>query len=516
MKVSLWAEIRRLYEIEKLSRRAIVKHLHCSRRTVNKALAMPQPPTQTRKPRSSILAPYRVQIDALIAKYPHLSAVRVLEEISKGSEGYRGGITVVRDYLRQIRPARGRIYQEVHYQPGEAMQVDWGDCGRLEIGQTSRRVSVFVAVLCYSRLCYIEFSLSQRKPEFYRAIVNALGFYGGSPRKIIFDNLKAAVVNGSGRHACLHPEFLAVCGHFCMQAVACERRDPESKGVAEATVRYVKHNALQGRIEELAGWEDYQKFASYWRDEVANVRIHHTTKERPRDRFEKERDLLRPLPAVPFDTDEVVSVVVNSHARVKFDGNRYSVPPEVARKTALLRASPTQVRILYQGREIACHARCYERGQLILDTAHHLQALKMRTRIRAHQLEDSFDALGEEAQKFHLQLRRRPVKTAVHLRRLLKLVRLYGRREVVAAIARANEYQTYDAAYVETILLQERRRRELPSPTEVRPERKELIEEIDLDEPDPAVYDRLCDDQEAPGDQEEQEKPERDQEKQDE
>ena len=168
MKVSLWAEIRRLYEIEKLSRRAIVKHLHCSRRTVNKALAMPQPPTQTRKPRSSILAPYRVQIDALIAKYPHLSAVRVLEEISKGSEGYRGGITVVRDYLRQIRPARGRIYQEVHYQPGEAMQVDWGDCGRLEIGQTSRRVSVFVAVLCYSRLCYIEFSLSQRKADFYR------------------------------------------------------------------------------------------------------------------------------------------------------------------------------------------------------------------------------------------------------------------------------------------------------------------------------------------------------------
>jgi hypothetical protein len=278
----------------------------------------------------------------------------------------------------------------------------------------------------------------------------------------------------------------------------------------EAGVRYVKRNALQGRAEELTCWEDYLKLASYWRDKVANVRIHHTTKERPADRFEKERNLLRPLPAAPFDTDEVVSVVVNSHARVKFDGNRYSVPPEVARKTALLRASQTQVRIIYQGREIASHARCYERNQLIRDTAHHLQALKMRTRLRAHQVEDSFDALGEEAQKFHLQLRRRPVKTAVHLRRVLKLARLYGRQEVVAAIARANQYQTYDAAYVETILLQERRRRELPSPTEVRPERKELIEEIDLDEPDPGDYDRLCDDQE------DQEKPEKDQEKQDE
>jgi hypothetical protein len=252
---------------------------------------------------------------------------------------------------------------------------------------------------------------------------------------------------------------------------------------------------LQGRTEELARWEDYQNFAFYWRDEVANVRLHQTTKERPRDRFEKERGLLRPLPAVPFETDEVVSVVVNSHARVKFDGNRYSVPPEVARKTALLRASQTQVRVFYQGREVACHARSYQRGWLICDTAHQLQALELRSRARAHHVEETFDALGEEARRFHLELRRRPVKTTVHLRRLLKLVQLYSRQEVLAAIARANQYQTYDAAYVETILLQERRRRELPSPTQVRPKRAELVDEIDLDEPNPGVYDRLCDDQ---------------------
>jgi hypothetical protein len=104
--------------------------------------------------------------------------------------------------------------------------------------------------------------------------------------------------------------------------------------------------------------------------------------------------------------------------------------------------------------------------------------------------------LGEEAIKFHLELRRRPVKTTVHLQRLLKLVRLYGRQEVVAAIARANQYQTYDAAYVETILLQERRRRELPSPTQLRPKRQELLEDINLEEPDPGTYDRLYDDDE--------------------
>ena len=491
MKVSQWAEIRRLAEVEGLSQRQIAARLRCCWRTVKKALEMEQPPDETRRTsRGSILDPYKPKIDALIAKYPELSAMRVLEEIRK--EGYPGQICVVRQYLRQIRPARGRIYQEVFYDPGEALQVDWGTCGKLKIGGTTRTVSVLVAVLCYSRLCYIEFCLSQRKAEFYRSLAHALEFFQGSPRKIIFDNLGAAVLNGSGRTACLHPEFLALCGHFYLEPVACARQDPESKGTVEAKVRYVKRNALQGRDDELSCWDDYGRLAVYWRDQVANVRVHQTTKERPVDRYQKERNVLRSLPAAPFDSDEIVSVVVNSHARVKFDGNRYSTPPSVARQTAMLRASSTQVRVIYQGQQVACHPRSYDRGQLICDPAHQLEALQRRRRAGASQIEQQFDALGEQARAFHLALCRQPVRTIVHLRRLLKLVRLYGRGEVVDAIARANQYQTYDAAYVETILLQQRRRQELPSPTPVRPRRTELVEDIELDEPDPGVYDRFC------------------------
>lgn len=493
MEVGLWAEIRRLKEVEKLTQRAIARRLHCCTKTVQKALKMREPPSQTpAKPGRSILDPYRPRIDALIGKYPELSAVRVREEISKGNDGYPGGVSLVRRYLRQIRPVRGRIYQEVFYEPGEAMQVDWGECGRVAIGNTSRKVSVLVATLCFSRYGYIEFSLSQKKADFYRALVHALSFFGGSPRKIIFDNLKTAVLNGSGRHACFHPEFLGFCGHFCMEPIACARRDPESKGIAEASVRYVKHNALKGREEELSLWEDYPKLADYWLNKVANVRIHESTKERPVDRFEKERGLLRPLPTIPFDTDEIVSALVTPHARVHFDGNRYSAPPELTRKTIMVRADAGQVRIFYQGAEVACHARCYQRGQLVCQTEHQLAALKMRSRARANQVEEAFDALGPQARTFHLELRKRPLKTTVHLRRLLNLVRLYGRRDVLAAIEQAIAYQTYDAAYVETLLLQERRRRELPSPTPLLPRRRDLMEEIDLEEPDPGAYDRFC------------------------
>ena len=494
MNVALWAEIRRLHEIEGLSARAIARRLHCCTKTVAKALAMSAPPAPGPTPRESTLEPYRAKIDALLARYPDLTAVRVMEEISQGEDGYCGSVYPVRRYLRQVRPARGRVYQEVMYEPGEAMQVDWGDCGRVMVGQTSRRVSVFVAVLCYSRLCYIEFSLSQRKADFYRSLVHALEFFQGSPRKIIFDNLKAAVTSGSGRYACLHPEFLALCGHFCLEAIACAARDPESKGIVEGGVRYVKRNALAGRDEELRTWEDYQRFAPRWRDEVANVRLHATTKERPVDRFEQERPRLRALPAIPFDTDEMLSVVVTPQARVRYDGNRYSVPPALVRKTLLLRASPRVVRIFDQGQEVVCHQRCYEKGQLIRRPEDHLAALKLRRRRQASQREEEFDALGPEAREFHRKLLSMPVKLAVHLRRLLGLVRLYGRRDVLAAIGQTLQYQTYDAAYVETLLLQQRRRRELPSPTPLQPKRRELIEDIHLEEPDPAHYDRFCGD----------------------
>ena len=495
MKVALWAEIRRLAEIERLSGRSIAQRLGCCPRTVQRALRMEQPPVENRRaPRGSRLDPFKPRIDALLAKHPTLSASRILEEIRRGPDGYRGQITQLRAYVRQVRPARRRVYQEVVYEPGQAMQVDWGSCGQIRIGGTRRNISVFVAVLCHSRMCYLEFCLSQRKAEFYRAVANSVRFFGGSPRQIIFDNLKAAVLNGSGRQACLHPEFLALCGHFRLEPIACARRDPESKGIVEATVRYIKRNALAGRAEELTCWEDYGRLAQVWRDEVANARIHQATRERPIDRFQRERPLLRACPEPAYDSDEVETAIVTSHARVHFDGNRYSVRPTLVGQTITVRADATAVWMISGGREVARHVRCYDRRQIIRQVEHQLEALAMRRRLRASEIETAFQALGETARKFHLALCRQPVRTTVHLRRLLHLVSLYGRDEVLEAIARALEYQTYDAAYVETILLQARRQRELPSPTQVRPRRAELLEETDLEEPDPATYERLCED----------------------
>src|ERR1700691_305472 len=138
MKVGLWPDIRRLAEIENLSARMISRRLHCSWRTVAQALELEQPPARSDPSRVSLLDPHKAKIDALLAKYPGLSAVRIHEEIARGPDGYTGSVITVRRYVRSIRPARGRVYQEVHYEPAQAMQVDWGECGRVQVGNSLR------------------------------------------------------------------------------------------------------------------------------------------------------------------------------------------------------------------------------------------------------------------------------------------------------------------------------------------------------------------------------------------
>ena len=257
-------------------------------------------------------------------------------------------------------------------------------------------------------------------------------------------------------------------------------------------MRYVKHNALAGRADELARFKDYLALAPYWRDHVANLRHHETTRARPIDRFQQEHALLRPLPAIPFDTDEVVPAVVSPHARIEFDGNRYSVPPQFVRRPITLRANQDELRLLHEGQVVAQHVRSYERGQLLVLPEHRLAALALRQRPHQRALEQEFDEWGPEARAFHLGLNSRPVKTSVHVRRLLGLAKLYGRTEVLAALARAVELATYDAACVENLLLAQRRRRQLPTPTLPTPKRRELIDDIELDPADPALYDRFC------------------------
>ncbi len=233
MNVALWAEIRRLAEIEKLSGRAIAQQLHCSRHTVAAALDLKQPPASTPAQRKSLLDPYVDRIKELLAKDPDLSAVRIREEIARAvaipAARTSCGVTCVKSGRHAAVSTRKCIM--IRARPCRSIGAI-AALSRLARPNARSRCSWPCSVI--AGMLYIEFTLSQRKAEFYRGLVNALTFFGGSPRAVIFDNLKAAVLNGSGRHACFHPEFLALCGYFCMQPSPAPHATRNRKGSSKA------------------------------------------------------------------------------------------------------------------------------------------------------------------------------------------------------------------------------------------------------------------------------------------
>jgi transposase len=185
LKVEEWAEIRRLHKIEGLSQRAIARRLGVNRRTVAKALASSVPPRYQRSSGGSILDPYKPKIHALLAEDPKLSAVRILELIKP--DGYPGKISLVRNFVREIRP-RYRpqpVFLRMEYRPAEYAQVDWAEMpGRVRWQGHWCKVHAFMLVLCYSRLLYLEFSLGTKLWDFLRCHQNALQAIGGVPKSL--------------------------------------------------------------------------------------------------------------------------------------------------------------------------------------------------------------------------------------------------------------------------------------------------------------------------------------------
>lgn len=216
MEAEIWGEIRRMHEIDHLSERTIAKRLGLHRKTVHKALESkesPPVPSPTRAVlKDSKLEPYKSYLGDRLKSYPELSAKKLLIEIKK--QGYPGSYTILRVYLRTIRPKKTQVFLRLETLPGEFAQVDWANVGKIPIGNSTRKVSAFVMVLSYSRMIYLEFTLSQCIEDFMQCHVNAFHFFGGCPKKINYDNLGSVVVQRIKGEIKFNSKFLDLCGYY--------------------------------------------------------------------------------------------------------------------------------------------------------------------------------------------------------------------------------------------------------------------------------------------------------------
>lgn len=337
---------------EGLSISEIARKTGHSRGTVRKYLVSEVPPTpQKRSKRASKLDGYKEYIISRLHDYP-LSAKRIYREIQE--RGFTGKYTIVKDFVREIRPNAGlsAIYR-YETKPGVQSQVDWAECGRIEIDNQSRKLYCFVMVLGYSRMRYVEFTLQVDVHTLIQCHLNAFRYFGGYTKEILYDNMKQVVLKRShvSSDSIWNAKFEDFFSHYGFVPRLCRPYRPQTKGKIENSVGFVKRDFLLGG--EFCSLSDLNLQAQNWLDRV-NSAIHSTTNEVPLERLKEEG--LRDYAAVlPYRNTREEDRKISRDSYVSYLGNRYSVPYRYAGRTCSLQISDKTIAIVVSGEVICTH-----------------------------------------------------------------------------------------------------------------------------------------------------------------
>jgi len=227
----LYSQIRLLHQERGLNFAQIARELNLDEKTVAKwARAKHYIQGGGKTLRKSKLEPYKIIIQRWLERHSY-TATQIFQRL-RAEEGYTGGFTILKDYVRTVRRVRAPAFLTLAFSPGECAQVDWGCAGSMDVGSTRRRLSFFVMVLCYSRFCYLEFSLGEATEHFLSAHQNAFQFLGGVPLKVLIDNPSTAVLqHPSGEKPLFHPRYLDFAAHYGFEPRACNVRRPNEKAL---------------------------------------------------------------------------------------------------------------------------------------------------------------------------------------------------------------------------------------------------------------------------------------------
>jgi len=246
-----------------------------------------------RRPVATKLDAYRSIVEARLAAYPQLSAVRLLEEIR--AAGYSGGYTQLKAFVQRVRPTPApEPVIRFETPAGRQAQVDFA---RFTFPWGIRYA--LLVVLGYSRLLWCRFYPRQDMATLIDGIEEAFLYFGGVPQELLFDQMKAVITRDlrlQGGALVRNTEFLRFAHHWSFTPRACRPYRAQTKGKVERPVRYLRGNFVYGRT--FANDGDLEQQRQHWLERVANVRLHGTTRERPRVRFDREeRFTLQPLAA---------------------------------------------------------------------------------------------------------------------------------------------------------------------------------------------------------------------------
>jgi len=475
-----YCQIRQGLLQKRLSLRQIARELKLSFHTVRKwahrdryqRAALPQRPSK--------LDSFKGDILRLLEQHDY-SAQQIFQRLKE--RGYQGHSSILRAFVRQVRPQKRAAFLTLHFEPGQCAQVDWGCAGSVAVGTTRRRLSFFLMVLAFSRKMYLEFTLAETLEHFLACHQHAFEYFGGVVREVWVDNCKVAVLSRAADSIAFNPRYLDFAQHQGFQIRACGVGQPQEKGRVENGVAYVKKNFLHGL--ELGDFQIVNPAARHWLETVANVRVHGQTHQSPQVLFAQEK--LRPLHPLPYEAAVLQSVRVNSQFRIKVDGNRYSVPCQYASSQLTLKRFPDRLLLYDKTKLVAEHVRRYDRNQDYELPDHVAPLLLYRKKAREQKLFLRFLALSPKAHEYYQQLEQRRLNPKHHVQKIVALSDLYGIEAVARAMEDAFTYQAFSCEYIANILQQ--RQHPPAEPGALHLTRQQDLLELDLPAPDLSIYD---------------------------
>jgi transposase len=441
------------WPIRRISRELGISRGRIRRLLVSNSVLRDTIPGTTVKPkrkRPGKLDPYKGFIAGLLEKYSNITGQRVYEHLKQ--KGFDGKITIVRDYLQDIRRVGSKTpVRLVETDPGQRAAHDWSDyhIPFNATGQTEQ-VTFFSYILCYSRRQYIGVVDDKTRKTLFRELISAFIYLDGVPREIKSDNQKACVDRWEMGQPVFNRKYLDFATHYLFRPLAITPGRPTENLKVERPFYYLERSFLNGR--EFRDRDDLKEQLRRWLTDINDVRIHATTRKRPIDMFIQEQPYLQALPANHFDTSEVAHLVVNQESCVQWKGYQYVVPQQHMHEVCPVRITEDHL-VVYSpgGEQLACHPLAEP------DSRERYVGVPNKTGkkpdLAIADVISRLKAFSPEMEDYIEQVRRhKPGTWRHHLKSLLALKINYRVDDILVAVRRARQYKVFESGAVERFL----------------------------------------------------------------
>lgn len=298
-----------------------------------------------------------------------------------GEHEFKGSYSAVKETVRKLRAEHAIPPQSdvpLAYDPGEAVQIDWGEATIYLDGQKTK-IYLFCARLCNSCDIIAQAYRFQNQETFLEAQQRAFDFFGGVPRRVIFDNAKVAVKEGFGLYAKPQDKYLSFSAHYAFTLDFCNPAKGNEKGLVENLVGYARRNFLVPvpRVKDMKPLNE-----QLW-NSCLNYRMKHKISGRNQTVFELytiEKEYLNAIPRFRFDTSKTAYAKVDDFSTIRYEKNNYSVPTRYLRKEITIKGYADDVCILYEGSIIATYQRSYGVGNTQYRLEHYIDLLERKSR----------------------------------------------------------------------------------------------------------------------------------------